>query len=108
VALVDDVGEQVAVGDDDVAGVESGADHLGDELGAAGHEEQGFARQAHLPAAVEEQVADDIANGGAAGVGTLGDGVTAGAQPLREQPALRRFAGAVEAVQGEEKAALHT
>src|SRR5207302_4120576 len=93
--------------DDDPAGVEGGADDLGGELGAAGHEQEGLAGQRQLPAAVEEQLADDVADGGAAGVGAGRDGVAAGAQPVGQQPALRRFAGAVEAVQGQEKTSGH-
>jgi len=52
VALVDDVGQHKAVRHDGPTGVEGGPDHLGDQLGPAGHEQQRLARQGQLAAAV--------------------------------------------------------
>jgi hypothetical protein len=55
----------------------------------------------------EEQAANGITDGRAAGVGAPGDRVALAAQPIREQPALGRFAGAVEAVQRDKWAGGH-
>jgi hypothetical protein len=43
--LINYIGQEKAVGDDGSASIEGGPDHVGGELGAAGHEQEGFARK---------------------------------------------------------------
>ena len=51
---------------------------------------------------MEQQIAQGIANGGAARFGALDDRVPQLAQPFGEQPALGRFAGAIDTIQCDE------
>src|SRR5437588_1874193 len=98
-ALVDDVGQQKPIRHYYLAGIKCGLDDLGDELGPASHEQKRLAGQSQIVSVIEEQTANDGTNRGAAGVGALGNLKVTSTQPIRQQSALRRFAGAVDAVQ---------
>ena len=104
VPLVDDVGEQVAVGDDDLFCCEARADHFVDKLSAGRHVEEHLRATAdrQVVAAVEQNFTDRVADGCAARVAAIDDFVTGGAQRVAKQTHLRRFAYAVDAVEGEE------
>ena len=103
VSLVDDVGQQEAVRDDDAAGLQGGTDHLLDQLGTAGHVKQHLGAEGgrdRLP--VEQEVAEPIAERGPPRVST-GDDVDPRAEPGGQGGRLRGLAPAIGAVQGEEQ-----
>ena len=107
-ALVGLTGVREAIAENDVAAVERGRDDFGDALGAGGeHESQlGHGIEA-LGLRVEEQGADAIADACASGLARDGDGETLGLEVRGEFAELRRFAGAVQAFEGEEESARH-
>jgi hypothetical protein len=107
VTLIDDIGEQVTVGNDYVSSVESGPDDLGDELSTAGHKQKRFASRRHIVAMVQNDVPQHATQDVRAGIDAASDGVAAVAQPVRKQAALRRFAAAVETIQREEVVVCH-
>ena len=102
-SLVDDICQKEAVGDDVSPGVHGGPDDLGGQLRPARHEEKRLARRAHVAAAVKKQAAQDVADPRPARIGALCHVVAARAQPLGQQPALSRFAGAVQTIQGKKQ-----
>jgi hypothetical protein len=107
VALVNDVGQQEAVADNDLSSFEGRLNDFADKLGPAGHEEQSLAVYWDLLPMVEQDAAKDLAERRAAGIDASGDGETALAQPVGEEPTLGRFTSAIQAIQGNEKTAGH-
>ena len=102
VALVDDIGQQVAVADDGLARGQRGPDQLLDQLGPGGHVEEHFAAAIDVQVvALEEHLADGLAQGGAARVAAGDHLVALLSEPLAKQCDLGRFSGAVAAVDGE-------
>ena len=105
-------GVGVAVAEDDVAGGEGGFDDLGDGLGAVGeHEghlgEGGDGAEGGLGAGVQQDRADAIAEGRAAGLAEGDYGVAGGSEPGGEAAKLGRLAGAVETFEGDKETTRH-
>ncbi len=104
-ALVGDGGVDIAVGDDDGAAFEGGADDAVDVLGAVGGEHQrlGAVREpggGH----VQDDRAQPLADGGGARLPGDDDLVALGADPLGQRLDLGGLPGAVAALQGDEEA----
>jgi len=97
-----------AIAENDVAAVERGRDDFGDALGASGeHESQlGHGVEA-LGLRVEEQSTDAVADAGASRLAGDGDVETLGFEVRGEFAELRRFSGAIQALEGEEESARH-
>jgi hypothetical protein len=105
-------GVGVAVAEDDGAGGEGGLDDLGDGLGAVGEHEGHLSQRTDgaeggLGAGVEEYGAETVAERGGAGLAQADDGAAGGSEPGGEAAHLRGFAGAVQALEGDEASA-HT
>ncbi len=108
-ALVGERAGDEAIGEDEFAGAERGADAHLDELGAAGHVKERFAAERDVfavgligGAVVEEDVADPLADDGAAGLADFADGDGGVAAGLDEADELGGLAGAVGAVEDDE------
>ena len=104
-ALIGLTGVREAIAENNVAAVERGRDDFGDALGASGEHESelGHGIEA-LGFRVEEQGADAVADAGASRLAGDGDGETLSFEVRGEFAELRRFAGAVQAFEGEEEA----
>ena len=101
----------VAVAEDDGAVGEGGEDDLAEALSAVGEHEGhlgfgGDGAEVGLAAGVEQDGADAVAEGRAAGLAEGDDAVAVGFECGGEVLELRGFAGAVEAFEGDEKAAV--
>jgi hypothetical protein len=107
VTLIDDVRQEVTVRKDDPTGIEGRPDNGCGELRSAGHEEQRLTRQRHLMAVVKEEISNDVANRGAAGIGALDHGMPLRAEPLGEHAALGGFPCTVESIEGDERNPYH-
>lgn len=109
-ALVGDGGADEAVGEDGSALEEGGPDDAFDELGAAGHVEEGFAADGDVfVVVIEEEGADELADACAAGLADVAGVEALGvegvfAEGLEEACELGGFAGAVGAFKDDETA----
>src|SRR5262249_49737577 len=68
------------------------------------HEQEGLRLQAHLSPPLQHELAQLIAEGGSPWVIAGDDGAALGAEPVRQQLALGRFATAVKTVQAQKEA----
>lgn len=104
-ALVGEGGRDEAVGEDEFTAGEGGADGLLDELCAAGHVEEHLAAEGHFRMdGVEEDVADALADGGAARLADLADGEALRAAEFDEAAELSGLARAVGPFEDDEAA----
>src|SRR5947209_6252157 len=101
-ALVGGGGVGVAVGEDDVAGVERGADERADVLRAVGGVEQEFGERVNLLFGVEQDFAQARAQRRAPRLARRDDLVPAQAQFAGEHAQLRGLAAPVYALEGDE------
>ena len=100
------VGEAIA--DDNFSCDERGFDDFGDGLGAVGEHESHFRHGGEAGGAgIEQQLANAVAGGSAAGLARHEVGDAALLHPRRKALDLRGFAGPVESFEGDEEAALH-
>ena len=105
VALVGGRGVVEAVAQDDLAGRERRSDDLVDELGSARLVEQDLRRDAQLRVVgVEQDAAHRLADDGTARLAQHAHGQSGGLELLGEEPDLRRLAGALTALEGDEGA----
>jgi hypothetical protein len=100
--LINHIGQEKAVGHNGSPGVEGGADHLGRELGPAGHEQKSFARQCQIVLLTQENLANGVPSRRPSRIGALNYFMSMLSEPIRQQPALRGFPGAIEAVKRDE------
>ncbi len=100
-SLVRDRGVDVAVADDRLAPLERRADDLLDVLRASRRVEQRLGPRLDV-AAVQDEVADLLAELGAAGLAGREDGLAVGFEARSQELRLRRLAAAVEAFEGDE------
>ena len=100
-ALVGDRRVDVAVADDGRAALERGPDHLVDVLRAGGGVERDL-RPGRDVLAVEDEVADRLAERRAARLAREDDVHALALERLREEPRLGRLARAVDALEGDE------
>src|SRR5581483_10897168 len=108
VALVRERRVEVAIRDDDRAGVERGPDHVAHELRARGAVEQylGFRRERRL-LRVQQDLADPLARGRAAGLPREDDLASALAEPASKLARLQGFSGALTSLERKEETPLH-
>jgi hypothetical protein len=102
----------VAVAEDDGAGGERGLNDLGDGLGAVGEHEGELSQRCDAAERcfgfrVQKNGADAVAESGAAWVAQGDDGAALRGQGFGEAPELGGLAGAIEALEGDKKAARH-
>ena len=97
--LIDDVGEQEAIGNDDFTGVKRGADHFFDQLGPSGHVEEHFAAPIDSQVgSVQQDLAEFISQRRAPRIAAEDDVASLRPEPLDEQRNLRRFARSIHSV----------
>ena len=102
-ALVGDGRVDEPVADDVAAGLDRRRDDPLDQLGPGGAEEHQLGPRRQLDRGVLEQVAEPLAGRRSAG---LPQQQRLGAERLGEQPRLRRLAGAVDSLEGDEQRSL--
>ena len=97
-----------AVAEDDLPGLQSGLDHLGDGLGAVGEHQRhlGHRRQTR-GARVQHQRADAVAGRRAARLAGHQGGMAALLQPCGQAVDLRGFAGTIQAFERDKETARH-
>jgi hypothetical protein len=97
-----------AVADDDLACIEGWLDDFGDGLGAIAKHESHLGHGVEATrAGVEQDFANAITDGGAAGLAEQDGFVAAAGEPCRQALDLGGFSGAVEALEGDENTARH-
>ena len=101
-ALVGEGGIGETVGHHGYAVLQRGQDNAVDMLGAGGKHEQGFGTQPGLSFRVEQQAAQGFAQGCAAWLAGEQDGALLCGKPFSDHGQLGGFAGAVDAVEGDE------
>ena len=102
-ALIDDVGQQIAVGDDSFSLGERGADDFLDQLGPGGHVEEHFAAAIDGEVvSIEEEATNSLSEGRTAGIAADDDVESPIAEPLDEEGPLGRFSAAINTIKGEE------
>ncbi len=105
-ALIGDRGVDITIGQHHRAARQRRADDLFDVLGLVGGENQRFRARRHV-VTVQDQVAQGLAQGGAAWLPGADHLPPGRLEVRREQPNLRRLARAVPALEGDEKALIH-
>ena len=102
VTLVGHVGQQEAIGEDHLALRQRRLNDRRHQLGPTGHETKSLGDGRHVAAVMEENLTQFLAQRRAARIDASHDFQTTAAQEFGQEPALGRFAGAVDAVQGKE------
>ncbi len=106
-ALINDVGRDESIADDDAPTFQIGHNHLGYQFRPAGHEQESFRPRTDVGSRGEEDPAKLVTEWSPARIEAAYCGNSIRIQPVDQEPALRRLAGAIDAIERDKWSECH-